>query len=341
MHIRKIPLLCSLMLCIFATVTDARILFSSRRDGVNGIYVMDDDGSNQTLIRTEGHHMFPASDCFSPDGQWIAFQGELRGIYLMHPNGTNVQRLPIPKGHGIDKVSFSPDSTSLVFSMWTKIDNKIRRSINIMDIATEAIKEIAEVNGVNCDWSPDGELITFTEPGVVGKHNNGTLWIIDADGGIPRKLPRPVRGRYRGARWSPDGKQIVYLYDDYAWERHPDVGPGTFLVYKGHQYLICNRNGKNVKRLRIPKNWWGTSIDWMDDGESVVFCTRVNVPLDRPVQPDEVPTANIYKYHIWTQTTTRLTDHPGLDQSVNWISDDVLPVAPQDKKKVTWGTLKK
>ena len=141
-----------------------------------------------------------------------------------------------------------------------------------------------------------------------------------------------------GPRWSPDGKQIVYLYDDYAWERQ-DNGR-IALIYKAHRYFICDRNGKNIKQLRIPKNWWGTSIDWMDDGESVVFCARAEVPLDRPVQPDEVPPANIYKYHIWEQITTRLTDHPGLDQSVNWISDDVLLVVPQDKKKVTWGTLK-
>ncbi len=262
MHTRKISLLCSLMLFIFGTFADARILFSSTRDGIAGIYVMDDDGSNQTLLRTEGHHVYPYPYCWSPDGQWIAFSGTLRGIYLMHPDGTNVRRLSIPKGHSVGRVSFSPDSTSLVFHITVNIDKKIRRSINVMSIETGAIKEIAEVNGINCDLSPDGELIAFTEPGVVGEHNRGTLWVMDADSGVPRKLLKPpVRGRYKGPKWSPDGKQIVYLYDDYAWE---DLGNGGLtLIYKAHRYLICDRNGKNVKQLRILKNWRAISIDWM------------------------------------------------------------------------------
>ena len=341
MHTQKISLLCSLMLFIFGTFADARILFSSTRDGIKGIYVMDDDGSNQTLIRIEGDRVFPSPHRWSPDGQQIAFQSihQGYGIYLMHPDGTNIRKLSTPKGHSIGRISFSPDSTALVFGMWIQIDNKIRSSISVMNIATGKIKELAEVDGVNCDWSPDGELIAFTEPGVVGEHNRGTLWVMDADGGIPHKLlTPPARGRFKGPKWSPDGKQIVYLYDDYAWE---DLGNGGLtLIYKAHRYLICDRNGKNVKQLRIPKNWRAISIDWMDDGESVVFSTYAGMPLDEPVQPDQIPPINIYKHHIRTQTTTRLTNHPGEDQTVDWISDDVLPVFPKDKKKVTWGTLK-
>ena len=49
---------------------------------------------------------------------------------------------------------------------------------------------------------------------------------------------------------------------------------------------------------------------------------------------------NIYKYNIRTGKRTRLTDHPGADYSLDWISDDLYEVSPKDKKPVLWGALK-
>ena len=106
--------------------------------------------------------------------------------------------------------------------------------------------------------------------------------------------------------------------------------------------MICDRDGENIKQLKIPKDWECYSIDWMDDGESIVFSAGVGIPVDGPLPRGfEWPPYNIYKYHIKTETITQLTDHPGEDGVLDWISDDVLPVSPQSKKKVMWGTLKK
>ena len=340
MLIRKISVLCLLVLLTFGTFADAKILFGSVRNGIKGIYVMDDDGSNQTLLR-EGDRWLPFPNCWSPDGQLIVFAGLDAYPYLMHPDGTNVRKLPITKA-AVGRMSFSPDSESLVFNMRVEIDGKEKKTVNVLNIETGEIKEIAEIRAISCDWSPDGKLIVFSEPGVAGDDKGGTIWIMRSDGHNPRKLlPPPARGRFRTSRWSPDGKQIVYLYNDYVWERRPEVGGGLFLIFKEHRYLICDRNGKNVKQLRIPKDWRPFAIDWMDDGESVVFSAYTELPLNEPAPPpDQLPPCNIYKYHIWTQTITRLTDHPGVDGSLDWISDDVLPVSLQGKKKVTWGTLK-
>ena len=341
MQLQKISLFCLLVLLVFGTGTDAKILFSSKQNGIKGIYVMDDDGNNQTLIREEGHHNYPGNANWSPDGRLIAFKGILNGYgaYVMHSDGTNVQKLPIFKAY-IGRMSFSPDSKSFVFDMRVEIDGKDKKTVNVVNIETGELKEIAEISAISCDWSPDGELIVFAEPGVVGNDKGGTIWVMGSDGHNPRQLmPPPVRGRYKGARWSPDGKQIAYLYDDYAWE--PRAKGGLSLVSKAHRYRICDRNGKNIKQLRIPKDWKPLAIDWMDDGESVVFNAYAGIPLNDPDwEPEQLPPCNIYKYHIWTGEITRLTDHPGLDITVDWISDDVLSVSPKDKKKVVWGKVK-
>ncbi len=336
MHLRKISWLC-LLLLLFSVVADAKIVFSSNRDGVQGVYVMDDDGSNQIALIEEEDRVFPFPKCWSPDGKQIVFE-QPWGIYLMHPDGTNIRKLLGGKDY-IGKMSFSPDSKSLVFDMMVKKDGKVKCSVNVLNIETGELKEIADFYAIFCDWSPDGKQIVFTKQGLIGEGIN-TLWIMGSDGHQPRKLlPRPAEGKFKSARWSPDGKQIVYLHDQYVWERHEKFGP-LLLIYKGHRYLICDRNGKNIKQLRVPKDWQPLQIDWMDDGKSVVFSAYVGLPLNELVLPDQYPPANIYKYHIPTGEITQLTDHPGRDGTLDWISDDVLPVSSVGKIKVMWGKIK-
>ncbi|RKU17927.1 hypothetical protein C6501_03380 [Candidatus Poribacteria bacterium] len=332
MFTQRVSLLCLLLLLI-GTVADAKIVFSSYRDGVQGIYVMDDDGSNETLLLT-GNRWTTYPWCWSPDGQQILFKSRAGEFSLMHPDGTNIRKLIVPDNDYIGRMSFSPDSQSIVFNMYVEIDGKIKDSVNVLNIETGKTKKIADVRAIGCDWSPDGKSIVYSELGVIGEVG-GTLWVMGTDGHNPRKLlPPPGRGRFKAPRWSPDGTQIVYLHDEYVWE--PD------LIYKAHRYLICDRNGKNIKRLQIPKDWRPLQIDWMDDGKSVVFNAYVGLELDKPSPPnDEFPPANIYKYHIKTQEITQLTDHPGRDGTLDWISDDVLPVTPEGKMQTQWGAIKK
>ena len=336
MRLQKVSLLC-LLLLLFGVVADAKIAFSSKRDGVQGVYVMDDDGSNQTLL-IQDEKLRPTPRCWSPDGKRIMFRSRA-GEYLMDPDGTNIQKLMLPKAY-VGKMSFSPDGKSLVFNMRVTIDGKEKKTVNVLNIETGEIKEIADVSATFCDWSPDGESIVFSKPGVVGDVG-GTLWIMGADGHSPRKLlPPPVQGHFNAPRWSPDGKQIVFLHSEYVWE--PRGGFHLALIYKAHQYLICDRNGRNIKKLRIPKDWFPSQIDWMDDGKSVVFSAYVGIPLDELLpRPGQYPPRNIYKYHIPTTEITRLTDHPGKDGSLDWISDDVLSVSPKGKMQTQWGKLKK
>ncbi len=104
MCLQKVSLLC-LLLLLFGTVAEAKIVFSSRRDGVEGVYVMDDDGSNQTLL-TEDGKLRPTPRCWSPDGKQIMFRSRA-GEYLMDPDGTNIRKLIFPDKAYIGRTSFS------------------------------------------------------------------------------------------------------------------------------------------------------------------------------------------------------------------------------------------
>ena len=347
MRLPKAGFLCILLLFL-STAADAKIVFDSQYDGLYGIYLMDDDGSN-IIPLTESETLRPYAECWSPDGQKIVFQRRQTAfnresvLFLMNADGTNIQQLTENDGSSIGRTSFSPDGTSLVFDSNVRIDNTLKTSITVLNIETGKMKKISDMFAVFCDWSPDGKHILFSEPIPIGG-GGGTIWIIGADGHKPRRLiPAPPVGELLIHRsrpcWSPNGKQIAFIQEEYTWERVPNLG--NALVYHAHRYLICDRNGDNIRKLRIPKDWEGYDIDWMEDGKSIVFSAREGMPLNEPIFPGFLfPPSNIYKYHLQTNKITRLTNLPGWTQTVDWISDKMLSVSPVGKKKVTWGQLK-
>ena len=352
---RRICITLCLLLLLIETAAHAKLVFSSERDGVPGkpsggvpgIYIMDDDGSNLTLL-IEDKSFKPYPHCWSPDGQQILF-GMRDGLYVMKAYGRFAgianpliktdQHSPILGG------SFSPDGKSIVFGRDLFVNGKFQKyAVTVMNIETRELRIIAEVDAINCDWSPDGKQIVFDKPSAVGGGGN-TIWIMGVDGQKPRPLiPAPPPGKFwthrLKPRWSPDGQQIAFLQREYTWQPWPGLA-GRALIYHAHRYVICDRDGGNIQQLGIPIDYEGSSLDWMDDGDSIVFTARADMPINEPVMPDFVwPPSYVYKYDFRTKKITQLTNDPGWDQIIDWISDDVLPVSPKGKKKVTWGTLK-
>ena len=311
---------------------------------------MDDDGSNQTLL-TESEELQPFVESWSPDGKQILFKRRVREfsdvvLFLMNADGTNIRQLTEDDGSYIGKCSFSPDGNFIVYDGSILIGDKEKYVIKVLNIKTGKTKVISDLSVTFCDWSPDGKHIIFARPMSVARSR--TIWIMDADGHNPRELiPNPGFQKdnfiiYRfNPCWSPNGQKIVWTEIEQKWERVPNFGNAR--VFGAFRYMICDRNGENIRQLEIPKDLHPYGIDWMDDGKSIVFSARAGIPLNKPLHAGVGfvwPPCYLYKYHIKTGERTQLTNDPGWDQTIDWISDDVLSVSPAGKKKELWGTLK-
>ncbi|RKU14725.1 hypothetical protein C6501_07765 [Candidatus Poribacteria bacterium] len=341
--------ICILLVLLFCPmVARAKIVFLSTPTPFGtdrAIYVMNDDGSNKTLVYDGKPRMWNTR--WTPTGQFF-FESQ-NTLYRINPDGTGLEQLAVLNNGKWDYLAFSPDGKKVVFDWEERIDGKAVWSVRVLDIGTGKIRKIADINYASADWSPDGRHIVYsTTLGLNDGTGGNSLWVMNADGRKAREIVSPpppggVNTARWEPRWSPDSQQIVYSQVDFVWEEQaPNV---IAFIRKGFYIVICDRNGKTIRRLDVPKNLRAVGFAWMNGGKSILFSGREKVLNKRqPRGPDGElvhQPLNIYKYHLRTDEMVQITKHPGDDNEVDWISDDVLSVTPQGKKKVTWGELKK
>jgi dipeptidyl aminopeptidase/acylaminoacyl peptidase len=138
----------------------------------------------------------------------------------------------------------------------------------------------------NAIWAPDGKSVVFVSNRSKSRWNESdrtALWQIDTRGTKPRRLT-PEVGLVITARFSPDGKQIVYagslngsqsphhkqlLTIDYPFESGNRAKPKILL------------QSDEITPSHIGVS--GSSLEWADDGKSVYFLAAQKgiVPLWR------------------------------------------------------------
>jgi Tol biopolymer transport system component len=235
-----------------------QIVFSSNRDGMGDIYMMNSDGLNVVrLSHDSAGDKFPA---FSPDGQHIAyyFSG---GIYVMNADGTN----PSLIADGGIMSSWSPDGTQIAYHNYDRNTKKSYIYITNADGTNQ--RKLTE--GLSPSWSPDGNYIVFTRY----QDTNGTvsfIYRIKPDGSDLVQLTKD-QVDFLDPFWSPDGKTIIFndLHDIYLM--NPDgsnrvnLTNGSFqgslehavwstdeshiIFSSDHQIYILNADGSNATRL--------------------------------------------------------------------------------------------
>jgi Tol biopolymer transport system component len=161
-----------------------------------GLWKMDEDGANQSNIRTQGY-----SAAVSGNGARIAFFAYVDGdpeILVMNADGSEATQLTTAPGWDTDP-AWSPDGSKILFSS----ERDGNREIYVMnaDGSGQANLTSDPAEDRYPTWSPDGTQIAFAR--------NNEIYVMDADGSDPMKLTEGS-----GPAWSPDGAKIAFHFGD-------------------------------------------------------------------------------------------------------------------------------
>ena len=243
-------------------LTQPKIVFSSKRGGISGIYIMSMDGSNLKKLTDDKSHGFrPAC---SPDGKRIIFLS--KGIiYVMDIDGKNKKQLLDNEKISVFNLLWSPDGTKIAFSSWSQ--DSISQ-IYIMDADGKNMKQLTQQTDQafiqSFSWSPDGTKIAFDywHENLGDPLMHFKVYVMDADGKNLKCLSSGTQFNNENPIWNPDGTKIAF----------------SSYSHQHDKYDICimNADGSNQKKLIDNEASINIAPCWSPDGTKIVFMSKLN-----------------------------------------------------------------
>lgn len=181
-----------------------KIVFTSDRDGVDQLYVMNTDGLDVTFLPLDrpGAVLGPA---VSPDGRQIAFYLADGDIYVVNADGTGMRNLTNhPAADAFP--AWSPDGTRIAFH--TDRDGNYEVYVMNADGSDPVNLTNDPAFDAGATWSPDGSRMAFNSD----RDGNNEIYVMEADGSNPVNLTVDEANDQVPA-WSNDGLHIAFNSD--------------------------------------------------------------------------------------------------------------------------------
>jgi Tol biopolymer transport system component len=211
------------------------IVFSSNRGGSWSIWSVRPDGTELRQVSKPGADEQDVDPAFSPDGLAILItstRGGKAGLWTMGRDGRDPRR--ICDG---DQGNWSPDGKRIVFRRGGKLMTR--------DLAAGKEQVLSPDGWDKCSgpaWSPDGKRIAFAH---LGEQSNA-IYLLPAEGGTPVKV-YDKQGACQ-PRWSADGKSIVYETETHICTINPDGTKNRLITYFGgvQRFARFSPDGKRI-----------------------------------------------------------------------------------------------
>ncbi len=171
-------------------------------------------------------------------------------------------------------VSISPDGNWLIW-LETPRDQRGNTEIHLFDRRTNALRSRITAGNGHEDfrehgvaWAPGSKQIAFFSNAGTGDQDQ--VWLADIPSGKARSLTN-VKGYVTALRWSPDGKQIAFLYAQGGGGGGPlEAVPAQVGVIGGdirnQRVTLVNAAGGGIREVS-PTNLNIYEYDWSPQGD--------------------------------------------------------------------------
>lgn len=155
----------------------------------------------------------------------------------------------------VSDARWSPDGAHVTFTTnpTPRLDDIALQTAWVMDVASGTKRKLADTTDPThtARWSPDGKWIAYlSSPGLFIYKEN--LFVVDANGGTPKKLSESFELNAGEPIWAPDGKDIYFSSDDHEALRvfDAEVAAGTIHPLTGTSEVAdlteISANGKTA-----------------------------------------------------------------------------------------------
>jgi pSer/pThr/pTyr-binding forkhead associated (FHA) protein/tetratricopeptide (TPR) repeat protein len=240
-----------------------RIVFPvwNRERGKYDTYVSNADGSERRLVVEEMHQ-----PSFSPDGQWLAVNGERHeqmNLFIVRPDGGSLKE--ISKHLEDNRPAWSPRDGTLAFSSTMHGDKQSR--VYVMDqVPFEGRQQEGrplnfgpdDVRGESPAWTPDDRIVYKGCDSTVEPARCGLFVIPSGKGAQPAtQLTEHREDAAPAVSPRPGDARIAFMSSrDGNWE-----------IY------VMNADGSGLKRLTNDAAHDGLPV-WSPDGKSLAFVSN-------------------------------------------------------------------
>jgi Tol biopolymer transport system component len=226
-------------------------------EALNQLWLMDIGSTPHPLTNDNFYKQDPS---WSPDGKSIVYSSDKSGtesIYVMDLARRTSRRVTTGSAAAELAPSWSPDGTRIAF-------HDQDGATLIADVATGSKKEVLkEVFGPSqSSWLASGDVLAQTSLTAYNKRfREGTSRIVTLDLGTgtttvtePAPFETIITRGYDGPTYSPDGKQMAFVMDDFLWTRPVDAkgvpsGPAKQITHETADSLSWSGDSQQLLYL--------------------------------------------------------------------------------------------
>lgn len=274
----------SLITCLAPTTSQASfpcqenglIFVSTSLSDRSTIRSMQTDGSGAVTLVNPPAGQYAFSPELSPNGQKLLYfqvdSGGNGAIYVANSDGTSpISVYTISSSISIDDVSWSPDSSRIVFDQ-TTVSVPSSSGIYVVSVdGSGLIHVVANTSAMNYgspSWSPDGTKLVIDANDSVTPNNGGIMTVNVAASQTPTTIlstSTPIY--YYRPDWKPDGDTIALIKFD------NNTGVYTIITVDstgGSPTNVIDNNSITPGRTII-------DLDWSPDGTKLIFVHRPGI----------------------------------------------------------------